>query len=86
MNPPLLDRPLRVLRLCVHLLVAGLLALAAGSALVDGAARAGAVVMTTVVLGAVYAAGSALPRVGRAAGITAVWLPGSARHGWCSSR
>lgn len=74
MNPPLLDRPLRVLRVCVHLLVAGLLALVAGSALVDGAARAGAVVATALVLGAVYATGSALPRVGRAAGATAVWL------------
>ena len=74
MNPPLLDRPLRVLRACLHLLVAGLLGLAAGAAVVQSAAHAGAIVASAAVLGAVYAAGAALPRVGPAPGATAVWL------------
>ncbi len=74
MNPPLLDHPLRVLRVCVHLLVAGLLALAAGSALVDARPHGGAVVAAAAVLGVLYAAGSALRQVGRAVGVTAVWL------------
>lgn len=74
MNPPLLDRPLRVLRACVHLLVAALLTLAAAAAVAGDGPHVIAVVAAAVLMGGVYAAGSVLPRVGRAAGVTAVWL------------
>ncbi|MEU2241303.1 sensor histidine kinase [Streptomyces sp. NPDC033754] len=59
---------LRALRLCLHLLMAGLLVLAAVRA--DSAAGT---VMAAVV-GAVYAAGSFLPSVGRSQRASALWL------------
>ncbi|MFI5747205.1 sensor histidine kinase [Streptomyces sp. NPDC051644] len=62
------------LRLCLHALLVGLLALAAVRAFGDGAPHATAVVVVTCVMAAVYAAGALAPAVqprGRAA---AVWL------------
>ncbi|WP_028931998.1 sensor histidine kinase [Pseudonocardia asaccharolytica] len=74
MNPRTLDQPLRVLRVCLHLLVAGLLALAAGRAVTAGLPHRGAIVATTVVLAAVYAAGPATPRVARSVTAAGAWL------------
>ncbi|MFJ5080131.1 histidine kinase [Streptomyces sp. NPDC088553] len=59
---------LRVLRLCLHLLMAGLLVLAAVRA--DSAAGTALAVVT----GAVYAAGSSLPSVRDSQRAAAVWL------------
>ncbi|MFD9034783.1 sensor histidine kinase [Streptomyces sp. NPDC059567] len=68
MDPRSLTPALRALRLCLHLLMAGLLALAAVRA--DSSAG----VALAVVTGAVYAAGSALPSVRDSQRATAVWL------------
>ncbi|WP_329620464.1 sensor histidine kinase [Streptomyces sp. NBC_01255] len=68
MDPRTLTPALRVLRLCLHLLMAGLLVLAAVRA--DSAAGTA----MAVVVGAVYAAGSLLPSVGRSQRAAAVWL------------
>lgn len=65
---------LRVLKWCLHLLMAGLLVLAVVRALVDGVPHPAAVVASAVVLGAVYAAGPLIPAVGRALPATAAWL------------
>ncbi|MFE3175964.1 sensor histidine kinase [Amycolatopsis sp. NPDC059090] len=74
MNPHTLDRPLRVLRVCLHLLLAGLLVLAVARAFSDGAANAPAVLAGALVMGGVYTAGPLLPRVGRLPAATAGWL------------
>lgn len=74
MNPHTLDRPLRVLRGCLHLLMAGLLVLAAVRGFVDGRPNAPSVVAAAVALGGVYAAGPLLPRVGRSPRAAAGWL------------
>ncbi|MFE0642757.1 sensor histidine kinase [Streptomyces sp. NPDC058877] len=68
MDPRSLTPALRVLRLCLHLLMAGLLVLAA--------ARASSTVGTVMALvtGAVYAAGSYLPSVRSSPRAAAVWL------------
>ncbi|MEV6753079.1 sensor histidine kinase [Streptomyces sp. NPDC051214] len=63
-----------VLRLCLHALLAGLLALAAVRALADGAPRAGAVVAAVLVVGGVYVAGTLSPAVARSQRAAAVWL------------
>ncbi|MEV0118388.1 sensor histidine kinase [Streptomyces sp. NPDC050844] len=63
-----------VLRLCLHALLAGLLALPAVRALADGAPRAGAVVGAVLAMGAVYAAGTLSPAVARSRRAAAVWL------------
>ncbi|MDV5149232.1 sensor histidine kinase [Streptomyces sp. SBC-4] len=68
MDPRSLTPALRALRLCLHLLMAGLLVLAAVRA--DSAAGT----VMAVVVGAVYAAGSLLPSVGRSQRAAAVWL------------
>ncbi|GGX26275.1 sensor histidine kinase [Streptomyces noursei] len=73
---------LRVLRLCLHLMVAALLALAAVRAVADGRPTAPAVLATAVVLLTLYVLGPVLPRVrssSRAAGlwlaaVVAVWM------------
>ncbi|MGW5863118.1 sensor histidine kinase [Streptomyces sp. NPDC055239] len=62
------------LRLCLHALLAGLLALAAVRAVADGAPRGGAVVAAVVVMGGVYAAGTLTPAVARSQRAAAVWL------------
>lgn len=64
----------RVLRLCLHALLFGLLALAAGRAVADSAPRAGWVVAVCGLLAAVYVAGVLTPVVGRSARAAAVWL------------
>ncbi|MGP3689254.1 sensor histidine kinase [Streptomyces sp. IBSNAI002] len=75
---PAASRPLtpvsRVLRLCLHALLLGLLVLAAGRALADGAPRAGWVVAACAGLAAVYAAGARAPVVHRSPRAGAVWL------------
>ncbi|MCX5394076.1 sensor histidine kinase [Streptomyces sp. NBC_00094] len=68
MDPRSLTPALRALRLCLHLLMAGLLVLAAVRA--DSAAGT----VMAVVVGAVYAAGSLLPSVGSSQRAAAVWL------------
>ncbi|MFG3505251.1 sensor histidine kinase [Streptomyces sp. NPDC047821] len=67
MDPRTLTPALRVLRVCLHLLVAGLLVLAA---LRDGTAAAVAAAVT----GAVYAVGSALRAVRESRSAAALWL------------
>ncbi|MFC9391973.1 histidine kinase [Streptomyces sp. NPDC057027] len=68
MDPRSLTPALRALRLCLHLLMAGLLVLAAVRAdSVSGTVAA-------VVMGAVYAAGSYLPSVRSSQRAAAVWL------------
>ncbi|MFF1692662.1 sensor histidine kinase [Streptomyces sp. NPDC058257] len=62
------------LRLCLHALLAGLLALAAVRAVADGGARGGAVVAVVVAIGGVYAAGTLSPVVARSQRGAAVWL------------
>lgn len=66
----------RVLRLCLHALLFGLLALAAGRAVADSVPRAGWVVAACAVLAAVYVAGVLAPVVHRSARAGAVWLAG----------
>ncbi|MFK0293202.1 sensor histidine kinase [Streptomyces sp. NPDC090442] len=63
----------RVLRLCLHLMVAGLLALAAVRALADGAPAAPGVLATAVVLLALYVLGPALLRA-RSSAAAVLWL------------
>ncbi len=65
---------LRVLAWCLHLLVAGLLALVAGRAVLDGRPDAGAVAAAAAATGAVYAAGPLIPRVAASRRASAVWL------------
>lgn len=74
MNPHTLDRPLRVLRVCLHLLLTALLALAAVRAFLDDLPHAPSVLAVATVLGVIYGAGSLLPRVGRSPRVTAAWL------------
>lgn len=64
----------KVLRLCLHALFLGLLALAAGRALADSAPRAGWVVAACAVLAAVYAAGVRAPAVRSSPRAGALWL------------
>ncbi|GHB74302.1 two-component sensor histidine kinase [Streptomyces cirratus] len=72
------SRPLtpvsRVLRLCLHALFAGLLALAAGRAVTDGAPRAGWVVAVCALLVALYMGGVLTPAVHRSPRAGAAWL------------
>lgn len=63
-----------VLRVCLHALLAGLLALAAVRAVAEGAPDAGAVVAVVVAMGGVYAAGTLAPAVARSRRAAAVWL------------
>ncbi|MFF8372013.1 sensor histidine kinase [Streptomyces lydicus] len=65
---------LRVLRSCLHLMVAALLALASVRAVVDHAPDAPAVLLAAAVLFAVYAVGPRLPRVRTSTGAAALWL------------
>ncbi|MET9351079.1 sensor histidine kinase [Streptomyces termitum] len=68
MDPRTLTPAFRALRLCLHLLMAGLLVLAA----VRAHSPAGTAL--AVVTGAVYAAGSLIPAVGRSQRAAACWL------------
>ncbi|WUW20706.1 sensor histidine kinase [Streptomyces sp. NBC_01463] len=62
------------LRLCLHALLLGLLALAAVKAVSGGEPRAGAVVAASCVLAAVYAAGALAPAVQPRTRAGALWL------------
>ncbi|MFD4261569.1 sensor histidine kinase [Streptomyces sp. NPDC058534] len=64
----------RALTWCLHLLVVGLLALAAVRAVADNHAAAGWIVAAAAACGLVYAAGPLLPRVGRSRRAAALWL------------
>ncbi|WP_439900842.1 hypothetical protein [Streptomyces somaliensis] len=75
---PALIPTTRVLAWCLHLLVAGLLALAGVRAAAGGHPHAGRVVAAAVACGLLYAAGPALPRVGRSRRAAALWLAGVA--------
>ncbi|MEU9996691.1 sensor histidine kinase [Streptomyces sp. NPDC050848] len=68
MDPRSLTPALRALRLCLHLLMAGLLALAALRA------DSGAGIVLAAVTGGVYAVGSALPSVRDSRRAAALWL------------
>ncbi|MFB7593683.1 sensor histidine kinase [Streptomyces sp. NPDC056160] len=71
---PALTPTTRALAWCLHLLVVGLLALAAGRAPADGRPHAGAIAATAAVCGLVYAAGPLLPRVRTSRRAAAWWL------------
>ncbi|MFE3379944.1 sensor histidine kinase [Streptomyces anulatus] len=64
----------RALAWCLHLLVVGLLALAAGRAVADGRPHAGVVLAAAVACGLVYAAGPLLPGTSRSLRAAAWWL------------
>ncbi|WP_329097794.1 sensor histidine kinase [Streptomyces sp. NBC_01439] len=66
----------KVLRLCLHALLFGLLALAAGRAVTDSAPRAGWVIAACAVLAAVYAGGVRAPAVHSSPRAGALWLAG----------
>ncbi|MFD7443348.1 sensor histidine kinase [Streptomyces sp. NPDC059909] len=74
MDPRSLTPALRALRVCLHLLMAGLLALAAVRAVADHDPDAPAVVAAAVLMGAVYAAGSFVPSVRSTRAGAALWL------------
>ncbi|WP_236239421.1 sensor histidine kinase [Streptomyces sp. CC228A] len=75
MDPRALTPALRVLRVCLHLLMAGLLAQAALRALAEGpAAHATAVTAAAALTGGVYAAGPMIRTVRRSPAAAAVWL------------
>ncbi|AJT63697.1 hypothetical protein T261_2012 [Streptomyces lydicus] len=65
---------LGVLRTCLHLMVAALLALACARAVADHAADAPAVIVTAVALFALYATGPSLPRIRTSTRAAALWL------------
>ncbi|WP_070197045.1 sensor histidine kinase [Streptomyces oceani] len=64
----------RLLSWCLHLLVAGLLALTVGRALAERPPDAFAVLVAATLLGACYAAGPLLGPVGRSVAATRFWL------------
>ncbi|MFE6904985.1 sensor histidine kinase [Streptomyces erythrochromogenes] len=66
----------KVLKLCLHALLLGLLALAAGRAVADSAPGAGWVVAACALLAAVYAAGVRAPAVHSSPRAGALWLAG----------
>ncbi|MFD7915026.1 MULTISPECIES: sensor histidine kinase [unclassified Streptomyces] len=66
----------KVLRLCLHALLFGLLALAAGRAVTDSAPRAGWVIAACALLAAVYAGGVRAPAVHSSPRAGALWLAG----------
>lgn len=74
MTPLTLDKPLQLLRICLHLLLAGLLLLAVARAFADGANGAPAILGAAVLMGLVYAAGTLLPAVRRSRTAAAYWL------------
>ncbi|SHG74427.1 sensor histidine kinase [Streptoalloteichus hindustanus] len=64
----------RALAWCLHLLVVGLLALAAVRALTDSRPHAGLIVAASAVCGLLYAVGPLLPRLRRSRRAAALWL------------
>ncbi|AOS64584.1 sensor histidine kinase [Actinoalloteichus hymeniacidonis] len=74
MEPHALARPLRVLRVCLHLLMLGLLGLAAVRVVIGDGPHAASVVTASVLMAAVYVAGPLLPKVSCSDAAAAVWL------------
>ncbi|MFH8370558.1 sensor histidine kinase [Streptomyces sp. NPDC018031] len=64
----------RALAWCLHLLIVGLLALAAGRAVADGRPRAGLIVAVAAACALVYAAGPLWPRIRLSRPAAAWWL------------
>lgn len=71
---PALTSTTRALAWFLHLLIVGLIVLAAGRTVADDEPHAAAVLATAAVLGLVYAAGPFLPRVCGSRRAAAVWL------------
>jgi signal transduction histidine kinase len=71
---PALTPTTRVLSWCLHLLIIGLLTLAAGRSLADSRPRAGMIAATAAACGLVYAAGPLLPRIRTSRPAAAWWL------------
>lgn len=71
---PALTPTTRALAWCLHLLIVGLLALAAGRAVADERPHAGWIIAASAVCGLVYAAGPVLPGVRRSRRAAALWL------------
>ncbi|MFF4586982.1 sensor histidine kinase [Streptomyces sp. NPDC001388] len=71
---PVLTPTTRALAWCLHLLVLGLLALAAGRAVADGRPHTAQVVAAAAACGLVYAAGPLLPHTRRSRPAAAWWL------------
>ncbi|WP_078607017.1 sensor histidine kinase [Streptomyces flavidovirens] len=65
---------LRALRLCLHALLGGLIALAAVKAVADDAPHASAVVLAALTTAVVYTVGALSPAVDRSPRAAAVWL------------
>ncbi|MFD0255069.1 sensor histidine kinase [Streptomyces sp. NPDC127113] len=71
---PALTSTTRALAWCLHLLIIGLLALAAGRAVPDERPHAGWIIAASAVCGLVYAVGPTLPCVRRSRRAAALWL------------
>jgi signal transduction histidine kinase len=71
---PTLTPTTRALAWCLHLLIIGLLVLAAGRALADSRADAGKIVAAAAACAAVYAAGPLLPHIRSSRPAAAWWL------------
>ncbi|RQX33133.1 two-component sensor histidine kinase, partial [Micromonospora chalcea] len=71
---PALTPTTRALAWCLHLLIIGLLVLAAGRAVADDRPHAGSIVAVAVACGLAYAVGPLLPRIRRSRRAAAWWL------------
>ncbi|MFD4226151.1 sensor histidine kinase [Streptomyces sp. NPDC058545] len=71
---PALTPTTRALAWCLHLLIIGLLALAAGRAVTDDRPHAGLIVAASAACGLAYAVGPTLPGVRRSRRAAALWL------------
>ena len=71
---PALTPTTRALARCLHLLIIGLLALAASRAVADDRPHAGWIVAASAACGLMYAVGPTLPRVRRSRHAAALWL------------
>lgn len=71
---PTLTSTTRTLAWCLHLLIIGLLALAAGRATADSQPRAGLIVAVAAACAAAYTVGPLLPSVRRSRRAAALWL------------
>jgi len=71
---PVLTPTTRALTWCLHLLIIGLLALAAVRAVTDGRPQTGLIVVMAAACGLAYAAGPLLPRIRRSRRDAAWWL------------
>lgn len=74
MDPSSLSPVVRILRVCLHLMLAALLTLSVVRAVQERVPHLTAVVVLAVVLGVVYAVGATWPRVRRCGATAAGWL------------